>query len=122
MKNILIDWNSVVWDAYEYIANSAITNIVILPLTCFNITDEIIFLWYNLISEHQHAAVKPGFCPARNAGEFGRCVNECSLDTECDGPTKCCDNGCAMVCRPARGNSHQSCIFLVNESWFLVSC
>ncbi|XP_072031933.1 uncharacterized protein [Amphiura filiformis] len=52
--------------------------------------------------EHHHSLVKPGFCPALNLGELGRCVNECTADTECDGASKCCDNGCAKVCRPAR--------------------
>ncbi|XP_033109473.1 fibrillin-1-like isoform X4 [Anneissia japonica] len=45
-------------------------------------------------------AVKAGNCPGTD-GLLGICSNMCKVDSDCDGDTKCCSNGCGRVCLPA---------------------
>ena len=41
---------------------------------------------------------RPGSCPAVPSGVAGICVEECSDDSSCTDPKKCCSNGCGHVC------------------------
>ncbi|XP_071954539.1 uncharacterized protein [Antedon mediterranea] len=42
--------------------------------------------------------VKPGVCPFPRPGFLGSCDNQCNLDSDCQGATKCCSNGCGTEC------------------------
>ena len=47
---------------------------------------------------HFLSADKPGVCPAVQPGSVGACAELCSKDSDCEGYTKCCSNGCGRSC------------------------
>ena len=44
---------------------------------------------------YSFAVEKPGMCPAPTGGP---CVEACKTDSDCEGPDKCCFNGCGHTC------------------------
>ncbi|XP_033108270.1 zonadhesin-like [Anneissia japonica] len=45
--------------------------------------------------------VKPGVCPIPRPGSVGTCDQQCTQDSDCQGATKCCSNGCGTACTNA---------------------
>ncbi|XP_038605980.1 WAP four-disulfide core domain protein 8 [Tachyglossus aculeatus] len=45
------------------------------------------------------ATGKPGACPEAPLGTTGNCGLQCRSDHDCKGSTKCCSNGCGLVCK-----------------------
>ena len=43
-------------------------------------------------------AERTGICPVVSTDEGAICAEECSDDSDCAHPTKCCSNGCGHVC------------------------
>ncbi|XP_039766005.1 WAP four-disulfide core domain protein 3-like [Ornithorhynchus anatinus] len=44
-------------------------------------------------------AGKPGACPEVPLGTAGNCMLRCRSDHDCKGSTKCCSNGCGLICK-----------------------
>ena len=41
-------------------------------------------------------------CPVVPQGIFGICLEQCSVDNDCQLDEKCCSNGCGHVCKSKR--------------------
>ena len=56
------------------------------------------------------SAEKGGLCPriSNDTQPRGGCQDTCKYDSQCDGNSKCCFNGCAYVClRPRKPDCEQ---------------
>ena len=65
------------------------------------------------------SATKRGNCPV--VSNSTRCERECSTDADCNGNTKCCDNGCGTSClepAPEEPPTTLAPVFNVTAPWF----
>ncbi len=57
-------------------------------------------LFLPLISSWPPLACQVYSCPPVSSDEAGLCSEDCSDDSDCPTPHKCCSNGCGHVCTP----------------------
>ncbi|XP_038064585.1 delta-like protein 3 [Patiria miniata] len=48
--------------------------------------------------QRQNSGGRLGFCPDITNDRVGLCVEDCTDDSSCPAPLKCCSNGCGHVC------------------------